>query len=58
MQQFGRKKIIRHIARDHSTVCFKPYGIKGKYLEKMIPDEDEMEAIMGISRSTFSRLLQ
>ena len=74
MQQYGRKKIIRHIAQDHSNVCFKPCGIQGKYLEKMMLDTDEMEAIrlsdyeglyhqecadkMGISRTTFSRVLK
>jgi predicted DNA-binding protein (UPF0251 family) len=74
MQQYGRKKIIRQISQDHSHVCFKPCGIKGKYLEKMMLSEDEMEAIrlsdyeglyqqecadkMGISRTTFSRILQ
>jgi predicted DNA-binding protein (UPF0251 family) len=74
MQQYGRKKIIRQISKDHSHVCFKPCGIEGKYLEKMMLSEDEMEAIrlsdyeglyqqecadkMGISRTTFSRILQ
>ena len=74
MQQYGRKKIIRHIAKDHSNVCFKPCGIQGKYLEKIMLDTDEMEAIrlsdyeglyhqecadkMGISRTTFSRVIQ
>jgi predicted DNA-binding protein (UPF0251 family) len=74
MQQYGRKKIMRHIAHDHSNVCFKPCGVQGKYLEKTILDEDEIEAIrlsdyeglyqqecadrMGISRTTFSRILQ
>ncbi|GIT98043.1 DUF134 domain-containing protein [Sulfurovum sp. TSL1] len=74
MQQYGRKKIRRHIAQDHSQVCFKPCGIQGKYLEKIMLDADEMEAIrlsdyeglyqqecadkMGISRTTFSRILQ
>jgi len=74
MQQLGRRKIIRHIEADHRWVCFKPCGIQGKDLEKTELDFDEMEAIrlsdyeglyhqacadkMGISRSTFSRLLQ
>lgn len=74
MQQLGRKKIERNIDADHRRVCFKPCGIKGRYLEKMELDCDEMEAIrlsdyeglyqqecadkMGISRSTFSRVIQ
>lgn len=74
MQQLGRKKIMRQIEGDHSWVCFKPCGIRGKDLEKTELDFDEMEAIrlsdyeglyqqecadkMGISRTTFSRVLQ
>jgi predicted DNA-binding protein (UPF0251 family) len=74
MQQYGRKKIIRNISQDHSHICFKPCGVRGKFLEKMILDKDEMEAIrlsdheglyqqecadkMGISRTTFSRVIQ
>lgn len=74
MQQFGRKKIRRQIEKNHSHVCFKPCGIRGKFLDKMTLDEDEMEAIrlsdyeglyqqecayrMGVSRTTFSRILQ
>ncbi len=74
MQQIGRKKRIRHIEKDHTKVCFKPCGVRGVSLEQMVLDEDEMEAIrlsdfealyqqecadkMGISRTTFSRLIQ
>lgn len=74
MQQLGRKKIIRRIEADHRLVCFKPCGIRGKDLDKIKLDFDEMEAIrlsdyeglyqqecadkMGISRTTFSRVLQ
>ena len=70
----GRKKINRHIEVDHSGVCFKPCGIKRVELQKVDLHEDEMEAIrladyeslyqqecadrMGISRSTFSRLIE
>lgn len=74
MQALGRKKIVRRIDHDHSQVCFKPCGIKGRYLDKVALNCDEMEAIrlsdheklyqqaaadrMGISRTTFSRLLE
>ena len=74
MQQTGRKKRIRYIEKDHTKVCFKPCGVRGVSLEQMILDEAEMEAIrlsdfealyqqecaqkMGISRTTFSRLIQ
>lgn len=74
MGQVGRKKIDRYIEADHRQTCFKPCGVRGKYLEKIILDYDEMEAIrlsdyeglyqeecahkMGISRTTFSRVLQ
>jgi len=74
MQQCGRKKRIRYIEKDHTRVCFKPCGVRGASLEQMVLDEDEMEAIrlsdfealyqqecadkMGISRTTFSRLIQ
>jgi len=70
----GRKKIERKIEADHSGVCFKPCGIRKKDLERVVLDEDEMEAIrladfeglyqqecaqrMGISRPTFSRLIE
>lgn len=72
--QSGRKKITRNIEKDHTKVCFKPCGVRGQYLEKISLDEDEMEAIrlsdfeglyqqecankMGVSRTTFSRLIQ
>jgi predicted DNA-binding protein (UPF0251 family) len=74
MQTTGRKKIMRHIDRDHSGVCFKPCGIQGRMLAKITLEEDEMEAIrlsdyeklyqqeaaerMGISRTTFARLIE
>jgi predicted DNA-binding protein (UPF0251 family) len=74
MQRLGRRKIIRQIEGDHDRVCFKPCGIRGRDLEKVELDFDEMEAIrlsdyeglyqeecaqqMGISRTTFSRILQ
>jgi len=70
----GRKKIGRVIDADHSRVCFKPCGIKRTELERVYLLEDEMEALrladfeglyqqecadkMGISRTTFSRLIQ
>jgi len=72
--QHGRKKIRRNIEKDHTKVCFKPCGIRRDRLEKMVIDEDEMEALrlsdfeglyqqecaekMGISRTTFSRLIE
>ncbi len=72
--QAGRRKIRRNIAKDHTKVCFKPCGIPRDTLEKMIINEDEMEALrlsdfeglyqqecadkMGISRTTFSRLIE
>ncbi len=72
--QIGRRKIIRNIEKDHTHVCFKPCGMHRNQLEKMIIDEDEMEALrlsdfeglyqqecadkMGISRTTFSRLIE
>ncbi len=74
MQHLGRRKINRNIGGDYSSVCFKPCGIQGKNLEKILLDADEMEALrlsdyeelyqqecadkMGISRTTFSRLIQ
>ncbi len=70
----GRKPIQRQINADHSHVCFKPCGIKRSDLERVILQEDEMEALrladyeglyqqecadkMGISRTTFSRLIE
>jgi len=72
--QAGRRKIRRNITEDHTQVCFKPCGIRKDNLEKMIINEDEMEALrlsdfeglyqqecadkMGISRTTFSRLIE
>jgi predicted DNA-binding protein (UPF0251 family) len=72
--QSGRKRVTRHIEKDHSRVCFKPCGVRGASLEKMILDLDEMEAIRlsdfeglyqqecadrrGLSRTTFSRLIE
>ncbi len=74
MMQYGRRKISRNIEKDHTQVCFKPCGIRRDQLEKMIIDEDEMEALrlsdfeglyqqecadkMEISRTTFSRLIE
>lgn len=69
-----KKRVVRHIEHDHSRVCFKPCGTRGEFLEKVILEEDEMEAVrlsdfeglyqqecadrMGISRTTFSRLIE
>ena len=74
MNTIGRRKKNRNIDADHSGVCFKPCGIRANSLEVVILYEDEMEAIrladfeslyqqesadkMGISRSTFSRLVE
>ncbi|HHD75297.1 MAG TPA: DUF134 domain-containing protein [Campylobacterales bacterium] len=74
MPTLGRKKIIRQINHDHSQVCFKPCGTRRKDLDRIELECDEMEAIrladyenlyqqeaakrMGISRTTFSRLLE
>lgn len=74
MPNVGRKKIERTIRQDHSHVCFKPCGIRGRDLERTSLDEDEMEAVrlsdfeglyqqecadkMGISRTTFSRIIE
>lgn len=70
----GRKRKARTIDADHSSICFKPCGIRRIDLEKVELQEDEMEAIrladyeglyqqecadrMGISRTTFSRLVE
>jgi len=67
------KKKHRNIELDHSHLCYKPCGYKRNELEKIELFEDEMEAIrlsdyeglyqeecakkMGISRTTFSRIL-
>jgi len=72
--QTGRKKRTRNIEKDHSEVCFKPCGIRGRNLEKVVVEPDEMEAIrlsdfeglyqqvcadkMGVSRTTFSRIIE
>ncbi|HHB94764.1 MAG TPA: DUF134 domain-containing protein [Campylobacterales bacterium] len=72
-KRLGRRKILRNIEKDHSHVCFKPCGVRGRGLEKIVLECDEMEAIrlanyenlyqqecadrMGISRTTFSRLV-
>lgn len=74
MKQSGKRRIMRHIEKDHTKVCFKPCGVRSRSLKKMILGEDEMEAIrlsdfkglyqqecadtMGISRTTFSRLIE
>jgi predicted DNA-binding protein (UPF0251 family) len=73
LSPIGRKKIDRLIEKDHSHVCFKPCGVQGRLLEKVMLDADEMEALrlsdyeglyqevcaerMGISRTTFSRIV-
>jgi len=70
----GRKRKDRNIDADFSEVCFKPCDIERKDLERVVIFEDEMEAIrladlesmyqqecsekMGISRTTFSRLVE
>lgn len=70
----GRKRKARNITVDHSAVCFKPCGVRGRDLEQIKLNEDEMEAIrladyeglyqqecadkMEISRTTFSRLVE
>jgi len=70
----GRRKKERTIDADHSGVCFKPCGVQRRLLDRVILDEDEMEAVrladleslyqqecadkMGISRTTFSRLVE
>jgi len=70
----GRKRIERNIDSDHAGISFKPRGIPSGELESVIIYEDEMEAIkladlkslyqqecatkMGISRTTFSRLIE
>ncbi|NPA60241.1 MAG: DUF134 domain-containing protein [Epsilonproteobacteria bacterium] len=70
----GRKRKNRNIDADHSGICFKPCGIEKVNLERVILNEDEMEAIrlsdfeglyqqecadrMEISRTTFSRLIE
>ncbi|HIP54472.1 MAG TPA: DUF134 domain-containing protein [Sulfurimonas autotrophica] len=69
-----RRVVPRNIVVDHSSICFKPCGMRRVSLEKIELFEDEMEAIrladfeglyqqecadkMGISRTTFSRLIE
>ncbi|OQX56933.1 MAG: hypothetical protein B5M52_08335 [Helicobacteraceae bacterium 4484_230] len=70
----GRKRKNRYIDADHSGVCFKPCGVQKAGLQTVVLYEDEMEAVrladfeglyqqecsdrMGISRTTFSRLIE
>lgn len=70
----GRRRKSRNIDADHSGVCFKPCGVQRVNLQRVVLGEDEMEAIrladleglyqeecatkMGISRTTFSRLIE
>lgn len=70
----GRRRLKRVIEADHSDVCFKPCGVRRRELEAVTLKADELEAIrlsdyeglyqqecannMGISRTTFSRILQ
>jgi predicted DNA-binding protein (UPF0251 family) len=70
----GRKRKSRNIDADHSSLSFKPCGLRKDLLEIVIIYEDEIEAIrladlnslyqqecadmMGISRTTFSRLVE
>ncbi|MEA1892036.1 MAG: DUF134 domain-containing protein [Campylobacterota bacterium] len=70
----GRRRKNRNIDADLTEVCFKPCGVEGKSLEKIVIYEDEMEAVrladlqslyqqecadkMHISRTTFSRLVE
>jgi predicted DNA-binding protein (UPF0251 family) len=74
MNGFRRKIKHRNIDADHSSICFKPCGVKRYELERVVLYEDEMEAIrladfeslyqqesaerMGISRTTFSRVVE
>lgn len=70
----ARKRKDRKIDTDFSELCFKPCGLERRSLERVVVYEDEMEAIrladlesmyqqesaemMGISRTTFSRLVE
>jgi len=70
----GRKRQKRQIGFEPDTVCYKPCGKRGSMLERIVLGHDELEALrladfeglyqeacaerMGISRSTFSRILQ
>ena len=74
MNGFGRRRKSRNISADYSKVCFKPCGVRSSTLEIVFIYEDEMEAIrladyeskyqqecadiLGISRTTFSRLIE
>jgi len=69
-----KRRKNRNIDADFSGVCFKPCGVERNTLERVVIFEDEMEAIrlsdlesmyqqecserMGISRTTFSRLVE
>lgn len=73
MRGMGRKRKQRCIDMDHSSICFKPCGVKAAELERVVMYEDEMEAVrladfeglyqeecaqrMNISRTTFSRIV-
>ena len=73
MRGLGRRRKQRCIDVDHSSLCFKPCGLKHNMLEEVLLLEDEMEAIrlsdfeglyqeecaqkMNISRTTFSRVI-
>jgi predicted DNA-binding protein (UPF0251 family) len=68
-----RRRKQRFIEKDHSNICFKPCGVRGKELEEIILFEDEAEALrladyeglyqeecaakMQISRPTFVRII-
>jgi predicted DNA-binding protein (UPF0251 family) len=70
----GRKRQKRQIGFLPDVVCYKPCGKRGSTLERILLGHDELEALrladyeglyqeecaerMGISRSTFSRILQ
>jgi len=69
-----RKRKERFIEKDHSHICFKPCGVRGKDLEVVTLYDDEAEALrladyeglyqeecakrMQISRTTFVRLIE
>jgi len=69
-----RRRKQRFIEKDHSHICFKPCGVRGKELEVVKLYEDEAEALrladyeglyqeecankMQISRTTFVRLIE
>ncbi len=70
----GRKRQKRQIEFLPDVACYKPCGKRGSTLEHIVLRHDELEALrladfegfyqeecakrMGISRSTFSRILQ